>query len=659
MKKILYNLIIISLVLVAFSSCSKESNQPLRDNENVKTVSFSASSPTTKTTFGVVDEGAYPTIWTNNDTQIKIAQNYSGGVSATVTKESDAVASFSAEFTDDESGSYTFYAISPASAVVSGVNSTYYSWNVEIPTTQTPSASGPDENAMIMAATSSTVATFPSTVNLSFSHVTAYIKMSITNLDLEVGDEVASVLVTANTNISNRYYYYVGGAKEGTLEGSSAQQSITILTDSPSNIWLACAPIAAGTKLTIAVTTKNSKVYTKENITTPAALASGHVAKFNVNFSGITPPTDKVYNLVTSYSELTAGSKVILAAIGSTAQAAGIGTTSSNFISSVSQAKSVDYSKITNPANTVDVFTIEAGGASNTIALHGTNGYLYAKSTSSNYMGIQTTNNKDGYWTPTIITPETGEMSLVATGSDNRNHMHFNSDRFSCYASTSSVTTLQALYKLEGSGSGPALISTYTVTYNGNGNTSGTAPSAFATPGPFTVAAAGSLEKTGCVFNGWNTASDGSGTSYAAGAAAVATANMTLYAQWSAAPTKPTTPETITFSELGLTNGVQYSSPFDGGEFTITFAGGGNDGKYYTTGSGIRSYSGGTITIESIFTISKIEFTWSGTYKPSSNGVASPTGYNKDTDTWSGSAKSIVLSSDAQWRLQAVTVTYE
>jgi len=538
MKKFVSSIIAVAAVAFAISSCSKVEDQVEPVIENVKTVTFNAVSPETKTTFGDLSAGKYPTIWTANDSQIKIAQNYSNGVDASVTKNSDAESSFTASITDDESGSYTFYAISPASAVVSGVNSTYYRWNLEIPTTQTPTATGPDESAMILAATSSTVGTFPSTVDLEFSHITAYVKMSITNLDLAVGDEVTSVLITADANIAYRYYYYVGGTKVGTLEENSAKSSITVLTSSASDIWFACAPMASDTELTISVTTKNSKVY-KKVINTPAALAAGHVAKFNVNFSGITPPSDKVYNLVTSYSQLTAGSEVIIAAVGDSDYAAGIGTTSDNYISAVSQAKSADDSKITNPAATVDVFTIEAGGTANTIALNGTNGFLYAKSSDSNYMGIQTTNDVNGYWTPTIVDAETGEMSLVATGSSNRNYMHYNynngSPRFSCYASTSSITTLQALYKLEGSGSGPSLITTYTVTYNGNGNTGGSAPAAFETSGAFTVAAVGTLEKTGYNFTGWNTAADGSGTPYSAGTAAVATADITLYAQWTLA----------------------------------------------------------------------------------------------------------------------------
>lgn len=534
MKKLFYAFLIVAAAATVFSCSKIEKQEPVAGE--VHTVIFNAASPITKTTFGALSVDHFPTYWTTNDSEVKIAQNFSTGVAGTVTKTSDTKASLSADFVDDGSGNYTFYAISPASAVVSGVNSTYFSWNLEIPTTQTPTATGPDESAMIMAATSSTtVGSFPASANLSFSHVTAYVKMSITNLDLALGDEVASVLVSADANIAYRYYYYVSGAKVGTLEENSGQNAITIITDSPDDIWFACAPMANNTELTISVTSTNSKVYTKV-IHTPAALAAGHVAVFDVDFTGIVPPSDKVYNLVTSYAELTAGSKVIIAAVGATAYAAGIGTTESNYISAVSQAKADGNSKIINPGATVDVFTIEAGGTANTIALNGTNGYLYAKGGGNN-MGIQTDNDVNGYWTPTIVTALTGEMSLVATGSANNNHIRYNggASRFSCYASGSSVTDLQALYKLEGSGSGPALVTAYTVTYDGNGNTAGSAPAAVVVTGPFTVAAVGTLERTGYNFNGWNTAADGSGTPYAAGAEATPTADMTLYAQWTLA----------------------------------------------------------------------------------------------------------------------------
>lgn len=78
--------------------------------------------------------------------------------------------------------------------------------------------------------------------------------------------------------------------------------------------------------------------------------------------------------------------------------------------------------------------------------------------------------------------------------------------------------------------------STYTVTYNGNGNDSGTVPvdgTSYNSGDPVTVLGnSGGLGLTGFVFNGWNTASDGSGLSYTGGDVFNISANTTLYAQW-------------------------------------------------------------------------------------------------------------------------------
>ncbi len=47
-----------------------------------------------------------------------------------------------------------------------------------------------------------------------------------------------------------------------------------------------------------------------------------------------------------------------------------------------------------------------------------------------------------------------------------------------------------------------------------------------------TVLSAGSLTRTNYTFDHWNTAANGSGTSYADGASFPFTADATLYAQW-------------------------------------------------------------------------------------------------------------------------------
>ncbi|RKP46277.1 hypothetical protein D7Z26_24665 [Cohnella endophytica] len=82
-------------------------------------------------------------------------------------------------------------------------------------------------------------------------------------------------------------------------------------------------------------------------------------------------------------------------------------------------------------------------------------------------------------------------------------------------------------------------INRYSVTYHGNGATSGSAPSDSINHVYDTsvnvMGNTGNLAKTGYTFTGWNTASDGKGTSYAADGAATFTIgadHVTLYAQW-------------------------------------------------------------------------------------------------------------------------------
>jgi uncharacterized repeat protein (TIGR02543 family) len=77
----------------------------------------------------------------------------------------------------------------------------------------------------------------------------------------------------------------------------------------------------------------------------------------------------------------------------------------------------------------------------------------------------------------------------------------------------------------------------YTVTYDGNTNTGGAVPvdaNTYAQSATVSVLNnTGSLVKTGYSFTGWNTASDGSGSSYAAGGTfPMGTSNIILYAQW-------------------------------------------------------------------------------------------------------------------------------
>ncbi len=89
----------------------------------------------------------------------------------------------------------------------------------------------------------------------------------------------------------------------------------------------------------------------------------------------------------------------------------------------------------------------------------------------------------------------------------------------------------------------------YTVTFNGNGSTSGaTAQETDNVPTPLTL---NGFVRTGYVFSGWNTIAGGTGTAYADGASYPFGAAATLYAQWTASPAY-----TVTFNGNGSTSGA-------------------------------------------------------------------------------------------------------
>ncbi|MDR3001404.1 MAG: InlB B-repeat-containing protein [Fibromonadaceae bacterium] len=122
----------------------------------------------------------------------------------------------------------------------------------------------------------------------------------------------------------------------------------------------------------------------------------------------------------------------------------------------------------------------------------------------------------------------------------------------------------------------------YTVTYNGNGNTGGTAPvdtnSPYLSGATVTVLSEGSLVKTGYTFNGWNTAIDGNGASYVTGNKFDITANTILYAKWTELPKY-----TVTYNGNGNTGGtapVDANSPYLSGA-TVTVL---NEGSLVKTG---------------------------------------------------------------------------
>ena len=79
---------------------------------------------------------------------------------------------------------------------------------------------------------------------------------------------------------------------------------------------------------------------------------------------------------------------------------------------------------------------------------------------------------------------------------------------------------------------------TYMLTFNSNGG-SGTMAAQTFTEGEAQALTRNAFNNEGFTFGGWNTVQDGSGASYTDGQTITATADMTLYAQWTSNGTNP------------------------------------------------------------------------------------------------------------------------
>lgn len=441
-----------------FFSCQKvqENKEEALPETKEQTVSFNAlPMGETKTAFTDPSDGKYPTLWTTNDEKVKISMNYEAPKDATVTPSKDYTkATFAASFEAGEATEFTFYALSPASAYVS-VNKSYSSLNIAIPTTQTPISKSVDEAAQVIFAKSATLGAFPTeSVDLHFSHLTAYACMTLKNLELGEAT-ISSISITAGSDIAGRWYYYPG---DGTYTASSGSATITVNTSSAANVMFALAPVdLAGKTLKIVVNTDQG-TFTKNIASWPSGkvFRAGHVAKFALDMTGIVVESPKVYNLVKDVAELTAGSKVIIA--GATSSFA-ISTTQ-NGNNRADASVTISDEKISSPSESVEIFTIEAGTKANTYAFQTTNsdavdtndGYIYAASASANHLKTEASKSDNSSFAISI--DATGIATVVAQGTNTRNHMRHNesSSCFSCYASSSTVTEKVSIYKLAGSG---------------------------------------------------------------------------------------------------------------------------------------------------------------------------------------------------------------
>ena len=149
--------------------------------------------------------------------------------------------------------------------------------------------------------------------------------------------------------------------------------------------------------------------------------------------------------------------------------------------------------------------------------------------------------------TTTIIAPSTSSNSDYFTAATENNKIIVTVQK-QCYVFKTVVT-----YTTTSSGGGSG--ECYYVTYNGNGAESGfvSDSTAYHSGNTTVTVKENGFTKTGYTFNGWNTAANGSGTSYAADATFTIEADVELFAQWTenAVTPDPGTQYTVTFNANG------------------------------------------------------------------------------------------------------------
>ena len=159
-------------------------------------------------------------------------------------------------------------------------------------------------------------------------------------------------------------------------------------------------------------------------------------------------------------------------------------------------------------------------------SIQSASGYYIGRTTNSNGINTSTT---DAY----VNTIEYDAGTITITSSAGPKLQFYNTSGSYTFKYYKSSQALFSLYKLQGGGGSSP--STFGVTYDDNGASSGTAPAdanSYGNQSIVTVLGQNSLVKTGYTFAGWNTKADGSGIAYNAGDKFVISGDVTLYAQW-------------------------------------------------------------------------------------------------------------------------------
>lgn len=459
-------------VVLSLTACNKEvteNSTPAPVPSVGQTVHFTSVAPETKAAFTTPSGTHYPVLWTSNDTQMAVTMNYSSTpVTANVTRSADnKTASFNAEF-DNSGTAFKFVAVSPASAVKS-VATSNKRVNIEVPSGQTPTATSPDEKAMVLYAKSDEFDTFPASVDMDFHHFTGYVHLVFTNYAdalADAGATVQSVSITSDKEIAGRVFFF---PETGTTEANAMSKTLTVTTSSLDDVWVALAPVDLSNEtLSITIGTDKGTISKDVGFSSGCNLTSGKIAKVTVDLNGIDVVAPVRYNLVTATNQLHIGDKIIIVA--ANFNCALSTTQNANNRGETSVSKGDGF--ILDPSDAVEVIQLEDGVKPGEYALKAAAGYLYAANGvgggAGNYLRtaappVPAASAPHGSWTITILpdgkangskepdpSGTTDNVAQVYAEANARGQIRYNSTNnlFSAYELNHASTNHIHLYRL-------------------------------------------------------------------------------------------------------------------------------------------------------------------------------------------------------------------
>ena len=431
---------LMALVAVAALAGCRNVEQEVPESASLKTVRFHAGTEETRTAFAAPEEGVYRTLWTENDREILLSLNYGKAEGSAVAISADGrTASFEAAFdASTATAPYTFYAVSPASAA-RAISPSRTAWSVNIAAVQTPLPTSVDEAAQLLVAKSDGMTSLPDEVDLHFSHLTAYGRVTLKNLDL--GEEtVKKVDLIFSTPVVGEWYW----GEDGTIVSNGASHTITLNTDASGDLWFACAPVSVG-GATLVVKVYGTQTVLSKEITFPEGrtFASGKVARFSVDMAGAEAVVfDGAFLPVTSVSDLVEDGEYVIVNVEGTYA---LGAQSNEGTAHREQVEVVMEDGRVVDAGEATVLTLKAGDREGTWSFHTGSGYLTAAASKN---VLQESSEKNGLSSWSISLPGDGTAIIQAQeGASTLIKYNASADRFSCYKESANNMHDVVLYR--------------------------------------------------------------------------------------------------------------------------------------------------------------------------------------------------------------------